>query len=95
LFDPKKVAILSNGRYIFIISRLIIHFGCCISDVPVNVIRYAPQALMSKHHGSPTVVIGGRPGVPQQYAGGVGGVASTYSEIQNDLLQLNLEEHPE
>ncbi|KAH8082435.1 hypothetical protein BXZ70DRAFT_1012287 [Cristinia sonorae] len=52
------------------------------------------STAMSKRDGVRTVVMGGKKGVPQQYAGSVGGVTMDFAEMRTEILSTGLGESP-
>ncbi|KAH8102308.1 hypothetical protein BXZ70DRAFT_68187 [Cristinia sonorae] len=73
LFDPKKVAIVTNGRCAS---------SCASFAIP-----------LAKREGAKTVVVGGKKGIQQQYAGIVGGQVLDYFEIDIEVKSTGLKNH--
>ncbi|KAH8096742.1 hypothetical protein BXZ70DRAFT_334566 [Cristinia sonorae] len=72
-FDPKKIAIVSNGRC---------GSACASFAIP-----------MVKREGTKTVVVGGKKGVQQQYAGMVGGQVSDFQEMDLEIKSTGHKKH--
>jgi len=91
LFDPKKVAIVGNGRCAS---------SCSLFSVSLSwfsqkaFLTRLDQIAMSKLEGAKTVVFGGRNTVRQQYCGTVGGQSSNFATINSDIKSTKLKGHP-
>ena len=91
LFDPKKVAIVSNGRCASSCSLFSVSNACC--HLPVlwhSDLRTRMQITMAKEEGSKTIVYGGRSSVQQQYCGTVGGQSTDFSTIDSEIKTTHL-----
>ncbi|PPQ65798.1 LOW QUALITY PROTEIN: hypothetical protein CVT26_000383 [Gymnopilus dilepis] len=88
LFDPKKVAIVSNGSQ-----------NICCSGVNLDMHHLDAQAralysvTMNKKEGAKTVVVGGKSDVQQQYCGTVGGQSTDFSTIDTEVKSVGLKDN--
>lgn len=83
LFDPKKVAIISNGRCASSCSLFSVSSCSSVSSGVVS--QSESQITMSQLEGAKTVVVGGKKGSDHQYCGTVGGQSTDYQQIDTEL----------
>jgi hypothetical protein len=94
LFDPKTVAIVSNGRCPSSCALLSVSYFCSVRFSQTVFLTKLDQITMSKQEGAKTVVFGGRNTVQQQYCGTVGGESSDFATINSDIKSTKLKDHP-
>ena len=83
LFDPKKVAIISNGRCAS--SCSLFSVSPCTTVLGGVGSQSDSQITMSQLEGAKTVVVGGKKGSDHQYCGTVGGQSTDYQQIDTEL----------
>ena len=93
LFDPKKVAIVGNGRCASSCSLFSVSFFSFLAGFPGSVLTKLDQITMSKLEGAKTVVFGGRNTVNQQYCGTVGGQSVDFATINTEIKSTKLKGH--
>lgn len=101
LFNPKNVAIVSNGRCVLMLSfshlpsllfiLMITLNGSTCTFYPTGIGRRCASSCslfsvtMAKEEGAKTVVYGGKKGVQQEYCGTVGGQSTDFSTIDTEI----------
>lgn len=86
LFAPEDIVLISNGRCASTCCQFSV--SLFLSMPACQLMRY--QVLMSVHYGVRSVVLGGKPGAPQNYCGTVGGTTRTFFDIDTALKSAGL-----
>lgn len=94
LFDPKKVAIVGNGRCGSSCSLFSVSLSSFLVGFPGGILTKLEQVTMNKLEGAKTVVFGGRDSVKQQYCGTVGGQSTDFATINSEIKSTKLKGHP-
>ena len=94
LFDPQKVAIVSNGRCASSCSLFSVSSFLFSQFSRTVFLTQLDQITMNKLEGVKTVVFGGRNTVKQQYCGIVGGQSTRFATINSEIKSTKLKGHP-